>query len=295
MHGGGSRHFAIADRGSRSSPPLAQKRFAELQRTLARVAPYLECPITRGPLWGKGKERDPEPGSPTFSATVLASDGYLYDEAALRCWADRCVAESQPLTSPVSREVLRPEVTPALALPDVRVAFALTFGKAMLDREDGAPYSTPPPLPSARPPFSPLFDHLSGTAPASRWGCQLGVVVRMLLGWDDGDAIEWCFPVSGEGNRTIATPPPARELVPFVDSIMRWLGLRDFRNPHHILTAWFRPHKLTLRREPGRHDSEDDEEEEDGGQRSRNSSANTPYRTMESLLVALGKAKGAEW
>lgn len=205
--------------------------YAELERHRAAAEEFMVCPISREPV-------DP-------LTAVLASDGYLYDPEALTAWAESCRERTEPLTSPVTREFLRSWAVPA----------GDTLRRAGIGAEAAEKIHQPAlpiPLPALEPPFSPLVAARNGTQRVGRWGCAIGVACRMLLGWEDGDVVEWCFPfVSGAKRIAVATPPPAAELSPLTDSVLRWLGIdaAELSNPKHILTAWVRLHRPGLRGE----------------------------------------------
>jgi hypothetical protein len=244
---GGPCRFAFR----RTTPTLAEL-LADLDRQRQAISDNLTCPISREQL--------------TPGCAVLASDGYLYDRDALIEWAEACVARQEPVTSPVTRAVLRPWA----------VAAKTMLEDAGLGEASDAHGPSPPhdaqltPLPSLAPPFSPMVVVRKGTQRVGRWETPFGVASRMLLGWDDHDVAEWCFPVRGEAG--IGTPPPAAQLIPLAQPLLRWLGIPhgEFSNPEHILTAWVRIHPPALR-----------------GERSDA----CPWRTFEEIFVELARPK----
>ena len=244
---------------SRPQPTLAEI-YAELERHRTAAEEFMVCPISREPV-------DP-------LTAVLASDGYLYDPEALAAWAESCRERTEPLTSPVTREFLRSWAVPAgdtlrkagigaeagepLRKAGIGTEAGETLRKAgIIGAEAGEKASQtlpqPIPLPTLEPPFSPLVATRNGTQRVGRWDCAVGVACRMLLGWEDGDVVEWCFPFVSGARRiiSVATPPPAAELSPLADSVLRWLGIdaAELTNPKHILTAWVRLHRPGLRGE----------------------------------------------
>jgi hypothetical protein len=249
-------------------PTIAQL-YAEIEREQRAIAEYITCPISRDTI--------------ARQDAVLASDGYLYDRHSLVEWAQACLSRQEPLTSPVTRAYLRPwavwagtmldeagweagEECAGASLESEARQDRGSAGRAKVERSESRPQSEPLWLPSLRPPFSPMVVVRKGTQRVGRWDTALGVASRMLLGWDDQDVAEWCFPVEGA---TIATPPPADQLLPLAQPLLRWLGIPagEFANPEHILTAWLRVHRPAL-----------------GGEAS---AEEPPWQTFEEAFLAL--------
>lgn len=214
----------------------------------------LLCPITQQPLLlpgGEGEEAEAQEAAHAeaeshHAAAILASDGQLYLQGALMQWMRECEARGKPPTSPVTREVLRPwgrRVVPAdsLAVPAAGIVRLHAFA----------------------PPFSLHTPRIGGVVQMSAWDDRPGVLARMLLGWQDGDALEWQLPVttSAAASHTPATPPPCEALLPLVAPLLRWWGggggaaaaasasaapasaaawgsvLSSLASPEHLLTA----------------------------------------------------------
>jgi hypothetical protein len=296
----------------RNPTPTLAETYAALEASRAAAADFLVCPITREPL-------RPE-------EAVLASDGHLYDPEALQAWLRRRARDLLPALSPVTRQVLRPWLLPAApwleeaglgaaqawttdhaggrtpSLSELgqsggrrRPAGSASFQEPATAAAAAAATVLPLSLPASAPPFPPLVETRTGTQRASRWTTPLGVACRMLLRWDEGDVVEWCFPATADG-RTILTPPPARELLPMARPVLAWLGLGadELTNPEHILTAWFRIHRPSLAGE--------EEEEEDGGapsaakdleEESRERSREARWATLELFLLRLNRPRRA--
>jgi hypothetical protein len=212
----------------------------------------MTCPISREQL--------------TAHTAFMASDGHLYDADSLKHWAESCADRMEPLTSPVTREVLRPWACPAAeALHDAGFRDAALPVASDVIR-----------LRSLAPPFPPMVPVRRGTQRASSWSSSLGIACRMLLGWDDGDVVEWCVPIDSCFSRPrIATPAPVRELLPLAAPVLSWLAIdaKEFSNPTHILTAWVRVIRPRL----------DGEDEEDEGR-------DTCWETLEILLLRLNRS-----
>lgn len=245
-----------------SAAPSFAEIYAQVQAERAAVEPYLRCPIS-------GDVPD---------LPLLASDGHLYDAEALRQWADRCARSMAPLRSPVTREVLR---CWALDARGMLAPLGFCFDAA------AAPARLP--LPSLRPPFPAQVEVMRGSRRADAWSDALGTACRVLLGWHDGDAAEWCFPYSSEG-REVLTPPPAAELLPLAAPLRGWLGLDGaaLANPAHLLTAWVRivrPGLRPARAAAGKREDPDAEAETGKGA--------TPWRTFEQLFLALNGLRRA--
>lgn len=217
---------------------LLQELWAEEQSQRERLAAPLVCAITREPLL-EGAETCPssqrgEAAPQVVSGAVLASDGQLYDLDALRTWARKCVGAGRPPTSPVTREVLRPW---ARRVVRSRSETGSTSAEAVVRFHWFAP------------PFSLHTPRIGGVVQMSEWDDRPGMLARMLLGWEDGDALEWQLPLAGNSPPAPATPPPCLALLPLLPPILRWWGgmreggdgdrsaLARLALPGHLLTA----------------------------------------------------------
>lgn len=195
------------------------KRLDGLRR---EVASCWECPISREPI----------------SCAVLASDGRIYERDSLAAWLEQCAKRREPYASPVTREAIRPAVC-TLASADEAVLLGMggsfAGGKAP-DQSLARPQSDP----------SDVATTLSGSARCRHWNTRLGVITRMMLGWNDDDTVEWWFPVLGGMVPTIFTPATALpdSLRPVAAELVAWLGLASSMgreaDPTHIFTAYAR-------------------------------------------------------
>lgn len=195
------------------------RSFAEIYDEVAadreRLARFLVCPISKETL---GAGRIP----------WLASDGHLYAGEALQEYAEHCSRAGKPLRSPMTREVLRPWAVDASEVLAAHGWEGSGAGSAILQ------------LPQAE-----ALEMRRGTRRAETWSDALGSACRMLLGWHDGDVIDWWFPFCSTAHE-ILTPPPVQELLPLAAPLLAWLGCDEAKlaNPHHILTA-----SVSLRRQ----------------------------------------------
>jgi hypothetical protein len=221
---------------------LLQEVWAEEQSQRERLTAPLVCAITREILLGDaGSPSGAKDSAPLVA--VLASDGQLYDLEALRTWAGKCIRAGRPPTSPVTREVLRP-----WARKVVRRVVRIASGPGVSGIASG-PGEAVVRFHSFAPPFSLHTPRIGGVVQMSEWDDRPGVLARMLLGWEDGDALEWQLPLSGSSPPVPATPPPCLALLPLLPPILRWWsGMReggDGNNsalsrlalPGHLLTA----------------------------------------------------------
>lgn len=198
---------------------LVQEVAKRLDGLRREAASCWECPISREPI----------------SCAVLASDGRIYERESLAAWLEQCAKRREPYTSPVTREAIRPAVC-TLTSADEAVLLGFTAGKAP-DQLLARPQSDPSDVATTR----------SGSARCRHWNTRLGVITRMILGWNDDDTIEWWFPVVAGVVPTIFTPPPALpdSLEPVAAELVAWLGLGRIDHPMHIFTAYARVHSQT--------------------------------------------------
>ena len=264
-HGNGNGIVLAGPLGVASlRPRLVQDIWKEMLQIRGRLARYLVCPISREPI--------------DESNGVLASDGYLYDIDSLRQWFGVCVSSGRVLTSPVTREVVRSVVHPAVSIPSVRKAVMVaeldveqdedqeggmdsshggsSSSMLLIDLLVGCTRQSPaggsqhhhhhhhhdPHLPPSKA-FS-AHPMVGGTIPASRLNTSFGVALQMVLGWDSEGTVVWTAPVEEDEheNCRLLLPAPIAELVPLTKPILSALGIpyKRFQNPECILTAYFR-------------------------------------------------------
>lgn len=166
-----------------------------------------------------------------ISSGVLASDGRIYEREDLRAWLEQCRKRREPYSSPVTREALRPTVCTLQSVSE-----------AILCGETGKVPDVVL-VPFQREPSDVALKR-SGSARCRHWNSRLGVVTRMLLGWNDDDTIEWWFPISKEASQSafsIFTPKTAlpQSLKPVAEEMVGWLGLQDMiPDPMDVFTMY---------------------------------------------------------
>lgn len=218
---------------ARAAPSLVHNLAEELERARRELDSSLaRCPITQ--------ERIEDP--------VLASDGVLYERESLRQWLQGERSAQRAYTSPVTRQPLRPEVVRCTR--DSLLLAHLTHDFPSPD-DLLAPHQTRDDI---------ALTH-SGSALCKQWKTELGVVVRMLLHWNDDDMVEWWFPIdtSGKCMTYESALPPQLEQALTLD-IQSWLQTGHVAGC--LVTAHFR------KRTPRQH------------------SPTTPFATLEDLLLA---------
>jgi len=195
---------------------LCQEIARRLLSMQAKVDAAWECPISREPI----------------TSAVLASDGRIYERESLSLWLERCRDRHEPYSSPVTREALRYHVA-ALSNPDE----AILMGVSCLGKSPDVEL-----VPEQNDPLC-IALRRSGSARCRHWNTQIGVVTRMMAGWNDDDTVEWWFPVDASGK--IFTPETAlpQTLSPLADELISWLGIRELvprESSTHVFTAYFR-------------------------------------------------------
>jgi hypothetical protein len=248
-------------RPAEGPPASFAAAYASVRRSRELVAPFLTCPVTLEALHPGAAGAAQEPW--------LASDGHLYSAEGLRgLGAGAAGSGSAALRSPVTREVLR----------HWAVRAAARLGEYGFETEAATEPAVLTFAPELRPPFAPHVEARRGTRVAESWSDAFGSACRVALGWQDGDVVEWCFPVGSDGTE-ILTPPPARELLPLARPLARWLLQRNaYRNPEHVLTGWVRISRPAL------------EGEEVGGAAGAAAEGSSPWRTFEELFLRLNRS-----
>jgi hypothetical protein len=187
----------------------------ELERARKELDSSLAmCPITR--------ERIEDP--------VLASDGILYERRALAAWLEGEGSAQRAHTSPVTRQPIRPEVVRCS-----RESLLLS----LLSHD----FPSPNELLVPRQTQAGIALTHSGSALCKQWKTELGVVVRMLLNWNDDDMVEWWFPIDSSGQCMTypsALPPQLEHTLSL--EIQNWIRSGPTPSPVTgcLVTAHFR-------------------------------------------------------
>lgn len=185
-----------------------------LAEELERARRELDCSLAQCPIT-REKIED----------AVLASDGMMYERESLRQWLRGQSLGHKPYTSPVTRQPLRPEVVRCPRDSLLLAHLTRTF-------------PSPNDLLVPRQTREDIALTHSGSALCKQWKTEVGVVVRMLLHWNDDDMIEWWFPIDTSGKcmtYASALPPHLEQALSL--EIQSWLGLEGRAC---LVTAHFR-------------------------------------------------------